>query len=183
MATAGKMSTTGVGYRSQIGKRRQPERENCLFWAHLVVHALTTRAGHCVQCDPKKIAYVLRFSSSAYVYIAGSSSGLIVKIGTAINVPQREHQLRAERYGGYGDWTVVFNVMVEEAGRIEYNARTRLGRYQISRPYWKDGVQQRAEELLQCSFSVALEAVTWAIGEKKMSDLWQSSNCWTYDFE
>jgi len=34
-------------------------------------HRLATRAGHCVQCDPKKLAFQQRHSESGYVYIAG----------------------------------------------------------------------------------------------------------------
>lgn len=35
-------------------------------------HRLRTRAGHCVQCDPKKLAYQTRHTAPGYVYIAGS---------------------------------------------------------------------------------------------------------------
>ena len=38
-------------------------------------HRLRTRSGHCVQCDPKKIAFQERYNSPGYVYIAGSLSG------------------------------------------------------------------------------------------------------------
>jgi hypothetical protein len=41
-------------------------------------HRLRIRAGHCVQCDPKKLAFQARHSAEQYVYIAGSvSEGLI----------------------------------------------------------------------------------------------------------
>ncbi len=59
-------------------------------------HRLRTRAGHCVQCDPKKLAFQARHSADQYVYIAGSLSTQLIKIGTCMNIPQRERQLRAE---------------------------------------------------------------------------------------
>jgi hypothetical protein len=124
-------------------------------------HGLRTRLGHRAQCDPKKIAYQQRFSSPGYVYIAGSLAGQVVKIGSCINVPQREHQIRAEAYGGQSDWEVIFHTIhLNDAGRIEHNARSSLYRWRISRPYYKDGFRQRADELLKCSFSVALKALT-----------------------
>src|SRR5437016_2824107 len=49
-------------------------------------HRLRTRSHHCVQCDPKKIAFQRRYNSPGYVYIAGSMSGRVIKIGTAIDI-------------------------------------------------------------------------------------------------
>src|SRR5262245_57142914 len=59
-------------------------------------HRLRTRPGHCAQCDPKKIAYQQRFVEPGYVYIAGSLDGRMMKIGSCVNVPQRENQIRTE---------------------------------------------------------------------------------------
>jgi hypothetical protein len=52
-------------------------------------HRLRTRAGHRVQCDPKKLAFQARHSAEQYVYIAGSVSDGLIKIGTCKDVPQR----------------------------------------------------------------------------------------------
>src|SRR5258708_6399168 len=86
-------------------------------------HRLRTRAGHCVQCDPKKIAYEARYSSPGYVYIGGSLSRRLVKIGTAVDLDQRERNLRFQLYGGLADWVILFHVRANEAGKIEQNAR------------------------------------------------------------
>jgi hypothetical protein len=61
-------------------------------------HRLRTRAGHCLQCDPKKISFQQRHSGKGYVYIAGSMSGRLIKIGTCSGLDQRLRQIRAERY-------------------------------------------------------------------------------------
>jgi hypothetical protein len=115
-------------------------------------HRIRTRAGHCFQCDPLKLVYQIRHSKSGYVYIAGSLSGRVIKIGTAKYVGQREGQLRAERYAGYSDWTVLYAIHVSEAGRVEHDASARLPCRRIFNSYFKDGVEQTAIEVLKCSF-------------------------------
>ena len=50
-------------------------------------------------------------------------------------------------------------------GAIENRAQARLYRYTVVRPYWKDNIEQMATELLKCSFSRALEALTASIGD------------------
>src|SRR5260370_29482108 len=42
-------------------------------------HRLRSRAGHCVQCDPKKLAFQARYRAEQYVYIAGSQSAEFIK--------------------------------------------------------------------------------------------------------
>src|SRR3954467_15069268 len=72
-------------------------------------HRLRTRAGHCIQCNPINIAYQRREDTPGYVYIAGSLSGRVIKIGTTGDLNQRENQMRGEGYGGSKDWIVLFS--------------------------------------------------------------------------
>jgi hypothetical protein len=146
-------------------------------------HRLRTRSGHCVQCDPKKLAYQARHSAEQYVYIAGSVSEELIKIGTCKDVPQREHKLRAECYGGAGDWEVVFSVMVGNAGDVEHSARSKLHRHGVVRPYWKDGFRQDGIELLRCSFSRAREALMDAADGYRVADPWQARRTLRYEFD
>jgi T5orf172 domain len=145
-------------------------------------HRLRTASGHCVQCNPKNIAFQARESSPGYVYIAGSLSGRLIKIGTAKDIPQRERQLRAEQHGGLADWIVLFSVKVSEAGRIERDASLRVEAKKVFRPYYKDGYKQMATEILECSFSAALRALTASVGDIDSYDTWQSSQCRKYEF-
>jgi len=146
-------------------------------------HRLRTRPGHCAQCDPKKIAYQQRYVEPGYIYIAGSLAGRVMKIGSCVDVPQREHQLRVEAYGGQRDWVIIFHTpRTANAARVEHNARAKLAYYRVSRPYYKDGFQQHAGELLRCSFSDALRALTEVAGEMPRKDTYRSSDCWQYEF-
>jgi hypothetical protein len=146
-------------------------------------HRLRTRAGHCVQCDPKKLAFQARHHAEQYVYIAGSQSAQLIKIGTCKDVAQRERQIRAEGYGGEHDWKVIFSIKVRSAGEVEHRARSILSRYVALRPYWKDGVEQLGIELIQCSFSHAKEALMSVAEAAKLGEPWKARFTLAYEFE
>lgn len=146
-------------------------------------HRLRTRAGHCVQCDPKKLAFQARHSADQYVYIAGSLSTKLIKIGTCKNVPQRERQMRAESYGGANDWAVIFSIKVRNAGDIEHQARSKISQYMVVKPYWKDGFRQSGIELLQCSFSRAKEALLSVAEDAMLSEPWKARFTLSYEFD
>ena len=67
-------------------------------------HALRTRKGHCIQCDHATIAFMLRHDKKAFVYIAASYGGRLIKVGSSEDVVRRERQLCDYRYGGQDDW-------------------------------------------------------------------------------
>jgi hypothetical protein len=145
-------------------------------------HRLRTRSHHCVQCDPKKIAFQRRYNSPGYVYIAGSQSGRVIKIGTASDITQRENQLRAESHAGLSDWEVLFFIKVSEAGRVEYDASHRVDGKRLLRPYYKDGMKQTAIEVLQCSFSAAWTAIAETVGDLDDYETWEWTRASEYDF-
>jgi hypothetical protein len=145
-------------------------------------HRLRTRAGHCVQCDTSKLAYHKRYSSPGYIYIAGSRSGRVVKIGMAIDIEQRERNLRNQSYGGISDWEILFHVPVEEGGRLEQAALSLVSRYIRTRTFEKDGALVDASEILSCPFSTALDAVRKVVGEESMSRSWKWSRSGEYEF-
>jgi hypothetical protein len=127
-------------------------------------HRIRTRGGHCAQCKPANIAFTGRETLSGYVYIAGSLGGQLIKIGVAGDIAQRERQLKAERYGGFGDWQVLVNVWVNDCGRIEREISDRIRGERVRASYWKDGYEQTASEMIRCSFSVALKPYADVVG-------------------
>jgi hypothetical protein len=145
-------------------------------------HRLRTRSGHCAQCDTRKIAYQQRYNSSGYVYIAGSLNGRIIKVGTAQDITQRQRQLRAEQHGGYSDWYVLFSIWVNEAGRVEHDASARVTSPRYFGTYFKDNIEQTATELLQCSFSMALQAIIDVVGGIERYSTWKSIHVNKYEF-
>lgn len=145
-------------------------------------HRLRTRSGHCAQCDTRNIAYQDRHHSPGYVYIAGSLSAKLLKIGIAVDVEQRKRNLRHQAYGGIYDWEMLFYAKVENRGKVEREALRLLQKFSITRAYEKDGSLQEASELLHTSFPKAIKAVADAIGDSKREDLWKSLRWADYDW-
>jgi hypothetical protein len=124
-----------------------------------------------------------RYYEAGNVYIAGSLSGRVIKIGTAKNMGGYPRYLQNKKYGSLGDWEILYCFWVDGgAGRIEHDARGRLQQYKTMRMYEKDGRWQKGREILKCSFSTALEALTEAVGDDKKSNVWQSNHCRYYEF-
>jgi hypothetical protein len=148
-------------------------------------HRLRTRAGHCIQCKPTNIAFQRREDTPGYVYIAGSLSGRVIKIGTTGDLNQRENQMRAEGYGGSKDWIVLFSVYVSKGGEFERAASSRVKGNRVYRIYFKDGIELGAVELHLCSFSEALRAMTEHLSdeERKRLTVFRSNNTGRYEFE
>src|ERR1700722_4538940 len=120
-----------------------------------------------------------RYYEPGYVYIAGSLSGRVLKIGTCLNVHGESRYLRNKRYGGIDDWDVLYHVWVEHRGMIEHDARRYLPRE--VRYYDKDGRRQRGREIVVCDFSVALNALSDCLTEAQRASAWRSA--WSDHFE
>lgn len=145
-------------------------------------HRLRTRSHHCVQCNIANLGFQERYNSPGYVYIAGSKSGRVIKLGTASDISQRENQLRKERYAGFADWEVLFFVEVDEAGRIEHESSRRVEGKRFYKEYFKDSVSQTAIEIIESSFTAALRAITEAVGGLDGRRTWQRTRANEYEF-
>jgi hypothetical protein len=111
--------------------------------------------------------YRERYYAPGYVYIAGSLSGRLIKIGVTINIRQQQKKLQNLQYGRLGDWVILYHVWVDEGGRIEHDARRRLRRYKTLRMYEKNGSWQKGRETLRCSFRTAQEVLSDLISEEE----------------
>ena len=61
-----------------------------------------------------------RYYSPGYVYIAGSLSERVLKIGVTINIHGQQAYLRNRRYGSIGDWVLLYYIHVD-SGSISHN--------------------------------------------------------------
>lgn len=142
------------------------KKENKKFIVHspcLKGHRLKTRRGHCIQCNPARIAFSTRASSTADVYIAVSVSKDLVKVGFAKDVFVREGVAKSIKYGGIADWKVIFAMNCDDAGRVELQTHSFLKNHQVQAVYTKDGTQQAAREMFRCKPDVALNAILRAV--------------------
>jgi hypothetical protein len=111
-------------------------------------HRLRTRAGHCIQCDTKKIAFIRRETKISWVYIAVSENKNVCKIGITKDIYGRSESLSKQFYGGFGGWEIVFAIKVENSGKLERSIRDSLPSTIIEGEYWKDEKYQIAKELV-----------------------------------
>ena len=122
-------------------------------------HTLRTRSGHCCQCDTAKLAFQKRNDSGGIVYIAGSLTGELVKIGFSKAVEVRTESLNRTKYAGFNDWKILYALKSKNAGRIETRANSLLHKYAFSVDYEHDGHWQDSYETYHCAYSKAKEFV------------------------
>lgn len=123
-------------------------------------HTMRTRAGHCCQCNTTRLAFQQRNDSAGVVYIAGSISGQVIKIGYTKAIEVRSESLNRTRYAGYKDWEIIYAISSIDAGRIETKANVLLQKYELSIPYTHDGHWQDSFETFKCSLTTATELIT-----------------------
>ncbi|MGX7742326.1 GIY-YIG nuclease family protein [Rhodopseudomonas parapalustris] len=130
------------------------------------------------------MGYQAHYAEDRYVYIAGSASAQLIKIGNCRDTNQRENQIRSERYGGARDWEILYCVHVRRAGAVEEAARALLAPHRVAADYWKNGLLQTGIELLRCSYSQAEAALIEASRDQRLGVPWKAHRrTSTYEFE
>lgn len=122
-------------------------------------HTLRTRAGHCVQCNTARLAFMRRHVAVGQVYIAGSIKGQLIKIGFTKEKNVRLESLNRTKYGGFDDWVILCVADCEDGGKMEFEVSKLLGKYGVSKDYHHDGGTQKTYELFSCSYDTALAAM------------------------
>jgi len=125
-------------------------------------HTLRTRAGHCIQCDTSKIAYQLRHQNAGHVYLAGSPSTKLLKVGTTLDLRDREQKLTEYAYGGATDWEILVSGHCSGAGKVEYLAHRQLKDASVGGFYVRAGRRQACYELFRCGYDAAKKALLGA---------------------
>jgi len=116
-----------------------------------------------------------------YVYIAGSLSSRLLKIGTTKKIWRQQKYLRSRCYGGAHDWILLYHVKVDHGGKIEHEARRQLPR--VIQHYEKDGRVQRGRELVSCDDSIALQALLGCLTDNERATAWQSRGSEEFEFD
>lgn len=130
-------------------------------------HRLKTRSGHCIICNPARIAFQKRETIKGVLYIA--TSGVYCKVGvidytSGYNSEYLIHrigQLNSEGgYAGITGWKLykAWNIS-ENVGKVEREVHRIMSKYQIIKPYIYSGELRDATELFKCSKTVAEKAI------------------------
>lgn len=121
---------------------------------------------------------------AGYVYIAGSISGRMLKIGATSDVSRQQYRHQYDQYGGFDDWQILCHVWIDERrGDVEFAVRRRLQPYKTMGTYSKDGRRpQKGREMVACSFSIAYEALCYSISAAQRSTKWLRRDSHLYEF-
>jgi DNA-directed RNA polymerase alpha subunit len=124
-----------------------------------------------------------RYYNPGYVYIAGSLSNRVLKIGSTIDISKKQRRLQLMAYGSIEDWVLLYYVWVTEAGRVEYDTRRTLKQHRQLRTYVKDGHRQKGIEIVNCSFRLAFEALKNQLTDAQFGTAIKSMQVKYYEFE
>lgn len=130
-------------------------------------HRLTSRSGHCFQCNPKQKAFERKHGRPGYVYVAGSLRGKLLKIGTTDDLSDRLRTLcseGAQGYAGFSDWRMLASIRTDNRGTLEDRVLARLRAFSI-------GADARVKEARRCSFELALEALQAEAGRERENQI------------
>lgn len=131
-------------------------------------HALRTRHGHCVQCDPARIAFASRGLVLGDVYVAISPGSGLIKVGCAADADARLAKLANEGYGGQFDWRLVELVHVDRMGELEGQVHQRLRGYRHPVSYVRDGRVVECKELYNCLLTLASDQLVLAYLQRQV---------------
>ncbi|MFN0192235.1 MAG: GIY-YIG nuclease family protein [Aestuariivirga sp.] len=145
-------------------------------------HRLKWPSGHCAPCNPEYKSFRKRFTETKFIYIAGSLSGRLIKVGVGDDPDRRVSMLSYTAYATASDWELLFKMQVPESGRLEHDILSYLSNYSRQLGYIKDGQKQIAIEALNCSYFRVLSTVG-RFATRRTSDPWQSQRASLYDFE
>jgi hypothetical protein len=123
-------------------------------------HSLRTRDGHCIQCSPAAIAFLKRWDSDGYVYVAESVSQRLCKVGFSQHPHRRIDQLNAARYANGADWTLEEMVESRRGGYIESQVHQHLVGHRKKAFYEAQGRIIECYEVFSCSAGYAGRVLT-----------------------
>ena len=120
---------------------------------------MRTRAGHCIQCNTARIAFQKRHSEQAFVYVAGSLSRSVIKVGVTNNIKNRMESLNQLQYASASDWTCIHWIETKRAGEVEFSAHDALKQYAAPTTYTRFGRTVNCLETFYCPAQTAIDAV------------------------
>lgn len=135
-------------------------------------HRLRTPSGHCIQCNLSAIAYSGRHSQTGYVYIQGSISQKLIKIGVTSSIKERNKSLNIKgySYANSEDWEELYSVKTDNIGEIEHKAQKKLTPYKQDITYNRGDKEQKAQEVFRCPYSIAKAALDEALKGKPVRE-------------
>jgi hypothetical protein len=116
-------------------------------------HTIRTRKGHCIVCNTHTIAFLRRYLVTGHIYIAGSISKQLIKVGmSTVPIDKRLSALNSRKVGNTNDWVVIKSVKCDQANEHEFNIHGLLKKYRVDGDKYGD---HESREIFRCSYEKA----------------------------
>jgi hypothetical protein len=122
-------------------------------------HTMRLRTGTCIQCHTSGLSFLGRYEKPGTVYVAGSLSGEIIKIGLTDDPNERIATLNNTGYGGMTDWTLLYYAEVDNAGMVEFKSQKSLIEFSAPTTFVRQGNVVDCLETFSCGLPEAVSAV------------------------
>ncbi len=128
---------------------------------------LRSRSGHCIQCDTARIEFLKRNDANRDLFVAGSISKNLIKLGNSADVDKRLESINGECYGGTSDWRLLHIAKsVPRAGGAECRIAEELEKFRVGGIfYFKGPHRQQCYDLFSCAASLAIAAFARVVPE------------------
>ena len=130
-------------------------------------HTIRTRAGHCYQCGGNNF-FTLRKLNFSHLYIAGSSNGRFLKLGSSKDFKKNIETLNRFKYAGVSDWQVIIAYEVVRSDKIEFQVQRKIKRFFVPEYVQMDGRDIVCLDTLKCKFSRAKKALTDSLDNQSL---------------
>jgi hypothetical protein len=121
-------------------------------------HSLRSHSGHCIQCDQSRIAYTRQRHAKSYIYIAGSQTAKVLKIGSSASPKDRAKYLNSRKYAEISDWELLFYNKYVEAEKVEFDVRRLLVSFAVQKSFG-GRTEIDCQEVLACGYPVVRQAL------------------------
>jgi hypothetical protein len=146
-------------------------------------HRLVDPDNHCLACAPASQGFRNRHYEDGDVYVLGSLSKKLIKVGFSADFDTRHESIVRQSYGGAIDWVLLLKIRFQNGGNVEAEVKSALRSWRVdNRDYVKDGKLQKASEIFACSFSRAADQLL-KNPNRHLSKPWFSEIARQYEFE
>jgi T5orf172 domain len=140
-------------------------------------HTIRERNGHCIQCKPSNIEFILRKYRNGWIYVFASPGLKMVKIGSSLDPKDRERTVNGYKYGGRSDWFTIAKQRSNNSGKIEFGVHQKLSDYYHPLSYHINNKETICREIFSCSYLTARDALIRSLVEnKEKPDLWETDD-------
>ncbi len=126
------------------------------------------RRGDCLPCGKQTNEFALSRLKFNHIYVAGSSKGEFLKIGSSKNFKKNVETLNKHGYGGVNDWQAIIAFEVTRADRVEFQIFQKIKKFFVPEHTRMGGREVTCLDIIKCKFSRAKKALIDSIHNQSL---------------